>query len=282
VVGWVLLLVVALMAVWLIFRRVAALALVIAGLMLVWLSVGPTPVFDSKQITWWPVGPQGLWTHLQNLPLFSSSLPIRSAIAVSWIIGILLAMGLDEAVRHRWLALRGAACAAVAVALVPLLPRVFDTTPRAPIPDYFTSSAWKECVSPSRDTIIGVPLSDGGDRTNLTWSTAADTGFAIPQGPFMAPFSTTDKQVTWSTPDGNMLWTAHWLKYIYDNGGGATPPVDGSIRSLVRLDLKQWQANCVVAADGSKNLTAIKSFLDQAIAPGVLEGGVVVWKEPVG
>jgi hypothetical protein len=281
-VGWVLLLVVALLAVWLVARRnLVALALVVSGLMLVWLSVGPTPVFNSSHITWWPVGAPGLWTHVQNLPLFSSSLPVRSALAVSWIIGILLAMGLDDVLRHRWMVLRGAACACVLVALWPLLPRVFDTSPRTPIPDYFTSGAWKQCVTPGHDTIVGVPMSDaGGERTNMTWSTAADTGFAIPQGPIMRPTSPTDKQVAWGTPDGDLLWTAHWLKYIHDNGGGATPPVDASIKSMVRNDMNTWKANCVVAADGSQNVAAIKSFLDQAIAPGTLEDGVIVWREP--
>lgn len=279
-VGWVLLLVVALMAAWLVLRYAAARALVIVGLLLVWLSVGPTPVFDHKPITWWPVGPQGLWTHLQHLPLFSSSLPARQALAVSWVIGILLAMGLDEAVRHRWMVLRGLVFGAVIVALVPLIPRVFDTSPRTPIPAYFTTGAWKQCVSPGHHTIVGVPLTEIGDRTNENWSTAADTAFAIPEGPVMGPTSPTDKQVMWSTPDDHMLWTAQWLKYIYNNGGAATPTVDSTIKNRVAQDLGIWQADCVVAADGTQNLAALKNFLDQAIAPGKSEDGVIVWREP--
>lgn len=281
-VGWALLLVVALLTAWLFVRNVATRALVITGLVLVWLSVGPTPVFDHKPITWWPVGPQGLWTHLQHLPLFSSSLPARQALAVSWIIGILLAMGLDEAMLHRWMALRGLAIGGVVAALVPLVPRVFDTSPRTPIPEYFTSGAWKECVSPGRDTIVGVPLTEIGDRTNENWSTAADTAFAIPEGPVMGPTSATDKQVMWSTPDDHMLWTAQWLKYIYNNGGSATPPVTPAIQNTVRQNLATWHANCIVMADGTQNLAAVKNFLDQAIAPGTLKGDVVVWKEPTG
>ncbi|ACU77566.1 conserved hypothetical protein [Catenulispora acidiphila DSM 44928] len=278
-VGWALLLVVALLAIWLI-RNAAVRALLIAALVLVTLSVGPTPVFDHTSIKWWPLGPTGVWTHMQNLPLFSSSLPVRSALAVSWIIGVLLALGLDKAVLHRQQVLRGVVFGGVVASLVPLVPRVFDTSPRLPIPHYFTSGAWKECVSPGHNTIVGVPLSDGGDRTNQTWSTAADTAFNIPQGPVMAPNSPTDKQVAWAK--NNVLWTAQWLAYIYQNGGGATPVVNSTIQNRVRLDLGTWQANCVVAADGTQNLAAIKNFLDQAIAPGKLEGDVIVWKEPVG
>jgi hypothetical protein len=278
-VGWALLLVVTLLTMWLI-RSVAVRALLIAALLLVVLSIGPTPVFDHNTISWWwwPLPSNGVWTHIQNLPLFSSSLPIRSALAVSWIIGILLALGLDRAVLHPRQVLRGVVFGSVAAALIPLIPRVFDTSPRTPIPQYFTSDAWKECVSPGHDTIVGVPLSDGGDRTNQTWSTAADTGFNIPQGPVMAPTSATDKQVAWGK--NNVLWTAQWLSYIYKNGGDATPAINPSIQNRVKLDLDTWQANCVVMADGTQNLAAIKNFLDQAIAPGKLEGNVVVWKEP--
>ncbi|MBS2547536.1 hypothetical protein KGQ19_11705 [Catenulispora sp. NL8] len=276
-VGWALLLVVALLAMWLI-RKAAVRALLIAALILVVLSLGPTPVYDHKTLGFWPIGPAGVWTHLEHLPLFSSSLPVRSALAVSWIIGILLALGLDEAVLHRWQVLRGVGIGAVTAALIPLIPRVFDTVPRTPIPQYFTSGAWKECVSPGHHTIVGVPLSDGGDRTNETWSTAENTDFAIPQGPVMGPNSATDKQVVWAK--SNVLWTAQWLAYIYKNGGGSTPAVDSAIQNRVALDLGTWQAKCVVAADGTQNLAAIKNFLDQAIAPGKLEGDVVVWMEP--
>ena len=155
---------------------------------------------------------------------------------------------------------------------------MFDTWPRTPIPGYFTSDAWKECVSPGHDTIVGVPLSDGGDRTNQTWSTAADTAFDDSAGPGDGPGFVQEQ--AGGRGRNNVLWTAQWLSYIYQNGGGATPVVNDSIKSRVRLDLGTWKADCVVLADGTQNLAAVKNFLDQAIAPGKLEGDVIVWQEP--
>ncbi|MBW8806491.1 MAG: hypothetical protein JF587_21950 [Catenulisporales bacterium] len=276
-VGWALLLVVALLAAWCI-RNLVVPALLIAAAVLLVLSTGPKPMFDHKPVTWWGLGPQGLWDHIHNWPLFSSSLPIRSALAVSWIIGILLAIGVDKAVQTRFYWLRGLAVGAVAAALVPLIPRVLDVWDRKPIPAYFTTSAWKECLSPGHHTIVGVPLSSGGDRTNETWSTAADTAFDIPQGPVMAPDSADNKEVRWGRE--NILWTAQWLSYIYNNGGGSTPPVDAGIKNRVALDLATWKANCVVVADDNQNFGPLKAFLDQAVAPGMQRDGVMVWKEP--
>ncbi|GAA1975304.1 hypothetical protein [Catenulispora subtropica] len=278
-VGWALVLVVTALALWC-FRSAAARALVVTGLVMVVLSLGTTPQYDAKPLTWWGLGPEGVWTHLKDLPLFSSSLPMRSALAVSWVIGILLTLGVDKAMEHRLLWLRGVVAGAVATALVPLIPRVFDVIDRAPIPNYFTAGTWKECVSPGHNTIVGVPLSANGDRTEQTWSTAADTAFDIPQGPAFVPDSPTNKHVVFGKE--NVLWTAQWLTYIYNNGGGATPQVDKSIRDIVAQNLATWRAKCVVAADDLRNLDAVKSFLDQAIAPGVHKGGVVVWKEPTG
>jgi len=278
-VGWALLLVVVALTVWCL-RNAAVRALVIAGLAMLALALGPTPVYSGQPIKWWwwPLGKEGVWTSLKDLPAFSSSLPIRSALAVSWIIGMLLAIGVDKAMEHRWYWVRGLALGASVTALIPLLPRVFDVIDRNPIPHYFTAGTWKECVSPGRNTIVGAPLSSNGDRTEQTWSTAADTAFDIPQGPAMVPTSPTDKQVVFGKE--NVLWTAQWLTYISKNGGGATPQVDASIKSRVAQDLGIWRANCVVAAENAQNLEALTSFLDQAIAPGVHKGGVVVWKEP--
>jgi hypothetical protein len=94
----------------------------------------------------------------------------------------------------------------------------------------------------------------------------------------MVPDSPTQKHVVFGKE--NVLWTAQWLTYISKNGGGATPPVDKSIKDRVAQDLGTWQARCVVAAENLPNLDAVTTFLDQAIAPGVHKGGVVVWKEP--
>ena len=276
-VGWALLLVVAALAAWCL-RKVSVIALLIATAVLVLMSVGPTPVFNQGPLPW-PFGPHGIWTHIEKWPLFSSSLPIRDALAISWIIGILLAVGLDKAVAHRFYWLRGLAVGAVVTALIPLIPRVFDVSDRPAIPKFFTSSDWKTCVSSGRNTIVGVPLSGGGDRTNMTWSIAADDAFDIPQGPVMAPTSASDKQVEWGKPDSQMLWTAQWLTYINNNGGGATPQITDSIKDRVAKDMAIWHASCVVVADDNQNRDALKVFLDGILGPGIARDGVMFWKE---
>jgi hypothetical protein len=131
---------------------------------------------------------------------------------------------------------------------------------------------------PLGHTIVGVPMSSGGDRTNLTWATAADAAFDIPQGPAMAPSSPTDKQVVFGREA--VLWTAQWLKYISENGGASTPPATPAIQAQVAADLKTWKAGCVVVADTNPRLEDLRTFLSGALGPATEMGGVWVWKAP--
>jgi hypothetical protein len=190
---------------------------------------------------------------------------------------VLFAIGIDRAVLSRYNMLRGVAFGLSFCALLPLTPRVLRVVDRAPAPRFFTDGSWKECMAIG-PTIVGVPLSDGGDRTNLTWSTAVGDGFDIPQGPVMAPLSPTNKQVIWGR--NNVLWTAQWLSYINNNGGGATPPITQQIKDQVSGDMHVWQAGCVVVADTNPRLNDLKAFLDGALGSGEEDGGVFVWKRP--
>jgi hypothetical protein len=271
--GWPLLILLAVFAL-LYIRSVVVRSMLLAAVPVLLLAMGPTPRFDKKPLPS-PFGPFGVWHALQKLPLFSSSLPIRSALALGWLVGVLLAIGIDRAVFSRHNMLRGVAFGLTFCALVPLTPSVLRVEKRAQVPAFFTDGAWKSCL-PLGHTIVGLPLSGGGDRTNMVWSVAAGDGFDIPQGPVMAPNSATDKQVAWART--NVLWTAQWLSYINDNGGGATPPITQEIKNQVAGDLQKWHAGCVVVQDTNYHLQDLKSFLDGTVGPGNEEGGVFVWR----
>lgn len=271
--GWALLLLVGAFAV-LYIRSVVVRSSLVSITLLVLLSLGPSSRFNKKPLPS-PFGPRGIWDFLEKLPLFSSSLPMRSAIAVGWLVGVLLAIGLDRAVFSKHNTLRGVAFGLTFCALVPLTPRVLRVDDRGAVPVFFTDGGWRSCM-PLGHTIVGVPLSSGGDRTNMVWQTAAGDKFDIPQGPVMTPQSSTDKQVVWARI--NVLWTAQWLSYINDNGGASTPPITQQIKDQVAGDLRTWHAGCVVVADDNPRLADLKVFLDGALGPGTEQGGVNVWR----
>jgi hypothetical protein len=271
--GWSLLLLVAIFAV-LYVRSLVIRSTLLASVPIVLLSLGPAPHYNKGPLPS-PFGPSGVWHALQNLPFFSSSLPLRSAIAAGWAVGILLAIGIDRAVFSRHNMLRGVAFGVTFCTLVPLTPGVLRVDDRAPMPRFFTDGAWRSCM-PLGHTIVGIPLSGGGDRTNMVWQTATGDSFDIPQGPVMGPTSATDKHVAWART--NILWTAQWMSYINDNGGGATPPMTQQIRDQVARDMQTWHAGCVVVQDTNYHLQDLKVFLDGAMGPGVEDDGVYVWR----
>jgi hypothetical protein len=271
--GWPLLLLLAVFAL-LYIRSIVVRSTLLATVPIVLLSLGPIARFDKNPLPS-PFGPSGVWHALQNLPLFSSRLPLRSAIAAGWAVGLLLTIGIDRAVFSRHNLLRGVVFGVTFCALVPLTPGVLRVDDRAPMPRFFTDGSWRSCM-PLGHTIVGVPLSGGGDRTNMVWQTATGDGFDIPQGPVMTATSATDKHVAWART--NLLWTAQWLSYINDNGGGATPPMTQQIRDQVARDLQSWHAGCVVVQDTNYRLQDLKVFLDGALGPGVEDEGVYVWR----
>ena len=245
--------------------------------LLVVMSMGPTPKYGGKALPP-PLGPHGIWQVIGKWPLFSSGLPIRMAMAVSWFVGILLAIGIERAMTHRSYFLRGAAGVAVVVALVPLTPRVYATNQRPAVPEFFTDGAWKTCVTPDHPTIVTVPPSDAGDRTAMRWQTAAGTGYDIPMGAVFVPGRGNDRVVKFGTPD--VTWTASWLIWFHANGNGSSPGVGGAITGQVRSDLNRLRATCVVDSVDDPNLGAESTFLNGAIGPGQFVDGVWVWREP--
>ena len=71
--------------------------------------------------------------------------------------------------------------ALVLAALLPTMPRVFATTDRAPVPEFITTGAWRQCA-PEGGVIVPVPLPTPGKPDAMRWPAAANAAFAIPEG----------------------------------------------------------------------------------------------------
>jgi hypothetical protein len=254
-------------------RSAAVRASAIAVVILVLLSLGANPKYDHKPLPS-PFGPSGLWALIQHLPVASSSLPMRMAMAVTAFVGFFLAVGVDKAMGNPNFAVRGLAVGAVSIALIPLIPRVYATGPRDRVPAYITDGKWKSCM-PLGHTLVTVPVSDFGNRIGMVWQTAAHAGYDIPQGAmFVRDPNSVNRVMIGPT---TTLWTASWLIWIHNNGGGPGP-ITPLIRSQVASDMKTWNAGCVVVADDDPHLNELRTFLDGSLSPGTENDGMWVWR----
>jgi hypothetical protein len=221
-------------------RRALARAVVASALLFAVLSLGPRLKFDRVR-TDFPL-PYALVRHA---PVFDSALPGRLALIVTALAGILLALSLDRLPELRRPRL---VVAAVAIALLPILPAPLLTMDRSQVPHFISSGRWREYVRPGQ-TLIPAPLPSDWLPDGQRWQTAAlasgdGATFRIPAGFFLGP-----------DPSGRgrigplPRWTMTTLSRAALAGERplAITPV---MQAEARADLKYWGGDVVVLPDG--------------------------------
>ncbi len=245
------------------------LVLAVACIVVLWRSRGPAPGPD-RQGGGFPLvralavtaavfvllalGPRlrvgGQWTGLMlpyaavaRLPVFDSALPARFALMLIPIVGLLLAFALDRArllerrPRRLWYA-------ALAAALVPIVPLTIPAAPRDAVPHFFTDGTWRKYVH-SGQTLVPVPPASDLLPDGQRWQVATNFGFAIPAGFFLGP-----------GPDGrSRIGPVHRPTYEVLNLAaldGFEPLINDFDRDQAKADLAYWQASVVVLSDGGR------------------------------
>ncbi len=267
--GWPLVLV-ALVALVLLVRRSLA-ARIVAVLVVVFTvaSIGPVVRFDGAETT-----VDGPWAYISDdLPLVEMMMPTRLALVVAAAVGVLLALAWDALARtaptagarvpaprvaaeasgpeaapaeaagpaparsRRWL--RPVGYAAVALAVLPLVPRPLPAQQIDPPPHFITAGGWEPFV-PAGRTLVPVPIpSNVHGLPTLRWSALTGHAFPIPGGYFIGP-----------NPDGEGVFGAPnrpTSTLIYSTmDSGTLPPLTPENRRQAVADLRYWKASVVV------------------------------------
>jgi hypothetical protein len=219
-------------------RRRVVRALAVTAAVFAVLALGPR----LHVAGWWP-GLMLPYAALARLPVFNSALPARFALMLIPIVGLLLAFALDRArrlerrPRRLWFA-------ALAVALLPVVPLSIPAAARDPVPRFFSSGDWRQYVH-NGQTLVPVPPASDLLPDGQRWQVAAKFGFAIPAGFFLGP-----------GPDGrSQIGPIHRPTYELLNLAaldGYDPVINDYDRQQARLDLAYWHAGVVVLSDGGR------------------------------
>ncbi|MEV4618877.1 hypothetical protein AB0J74_09265 [Asanoa sp. NPDC049573] len=263
--GWPLILVAVGCAIWLI-RRPLILACAIAAVVMAALSLGPELVVNGTRTEIW--GPYRL---LLGLPVVDGALPMRFALALIPLIATVLVVAVDTALKLSWQPGRVLVPVLVALALVPIFPKPTPVIDRAPVPEFISSGLWRECVSPG-GVMIPVPAANPREPGPMRWAAAADAGFAIPEGFFIAPYGAngTASMGTFKQPTSQLFTQAATE--------GIVPGIGDFQRAQARADFAFWKAQCVVLADGTVNEATLRTTLEQLLGPGKRIADVTTWK----
>ncbi|MFF1477000.1 dolichyl-phosphate beta-glucosyltransferase [Streptomyces sp. NPDC058301] len=211
----------------------------------------------------------GPWRALAHRPLFESVIEGRVGMVCAPALGALVALAAGRlAGAGRVNQLTG--LAAVAAALLPIVPTPFTVTERAPVPSFFADGSWRTFVKPG-ESVVTVPLPDPAAADALHWQVRADLGFPLPGGYFNGPWGPDRMGIYGASP----RWTSNLLRDV--RYGGAIPEIGDGWRAQARADLAYWKAGLVVLPpqDNDKALyTTVARLLGRE---GRRVDGVWIW-----
>ncbi|MCC3768789.1 glycosyltransferase family 2 protein [Streptomyces sp. UNOC14_S4] len=217
----------------------------------------------------------GPWRMIGDLPFFESVIESRVAMVCVPALGILLALACDRLATRRLRSERERShrllgWAALAVAVLPLVPTPYRTVERVPVPAFITDGTWREHVRPGR-TLVPVPVPSPADVEALHWQVRADLGFAFPGGYFNGPYG--PDRIGIYGPEPRL--TSELLRKVHETG--KLPEIGEQQRRAFRADLRFWKADALVLdpdVNGAPLREAVTALSGQEPKK---EGGVWVW-----
>ncbi|MFR9778810.1 hypothetical protein ACL02O_22515 [Micromonospora sp. MS34] len=272
--GWPLaVLVVAL--IWWLRRNVVALALGGAGLLFAVFSLGREIRFDGHD-----TGIPAPWAVLEKLPILHSVVPTRWSLALTPIVGILLALGVEHirrlarrhpAARPR---IRFATVTVLTMALLPILPTPLPSVRLDPTPVFVTSGAWRPYVADGH-SIVTLPLPDTTYPDPLRWSAETRLGMPLARGYFLYPDTRPGEgRVALFTAPPRP--TSTFFTTIRTTDG--VPPITPQDRVAAVDDLRYWRAGAVILDSRLRRADALRRGMTAltGIEP-TFTGGVWLW-----
>ncbi|GAB2920263.1 glycosyl transferase [Micromonospora polyrhachis] len=266
--GWGLVVLVVAIVVWL-RREVLVRAFAFTGLFFAVLSLGERISYWDRDLLWGP------WDLLVKAPLLDAVVPTRFGMITSVFVGLLLAVAVDRAKKLETVdrrAVRGVTVAALAIALVPIVPMPLKVTSRPPVPKFITSGQWRPYVAEDQ-TLVAVPIPAMGATHSMRWAAAVNLDFKIPGGYFLAPRNgnTGDPGRFGGRPQG--------LEGILDDVAttGHTPTLSEQQRRRSLDELRHWNAAILVLPLRQHHVEPLRETVEQLLGPGRKESDVWVW-----
>jgi hypothetical protein len=263
--GWPLLVILPVIVAWLWRRRPAVRALSLVAVVFAALSLGPTVNYRGHAVI-----EHGPWSWINKLPLFDTVVPTRLALVVIPVVGLLLAMCVEEAAalstvgRFVWTAV-------LVAVLVPIAPRPLPVTGRLPVPAFIASGAWRGYVRPGQAVLSANTLVWNGGIESMHWGDVANQGYRVVGGYFLGP--------EWT---GKGLYgpqyraTADLLSNVAYSG--QVPQIGDEQRAHLAEDARYWNLAIIVLAPTAPHAQALYAALNDLAGPGIAVQDVWIWK----
>ncbi|MEH0975081.1 hypothetical protein V6U77_28520 [Micromonospora sp. CPCC 205546] len=252
---------------------------VVRGLAVLALFFGLLSLGREVQLGGRGTGIPGPWAALENLPVLHSVVPTRWALAITPIVGVLLAYAAEQvrvlAARHPRARpqIRFATVTVLAMALLPILPTPLPTTRLDPVPAFVTSGDWRPYADGGR-SIVTLPLPDTHYADPLRWSARTGLDMPIARGYFLGPDTRPgrDRVALFSAPPRP---TSEFFAEIRRTG--AVPPITPQARVDAVGDLRYWRAGAVVLGPHRQADALRRGMTELTGIRPTYTGGVWLW-----
>lgn len=227
-------------------------------------SLGPVLTVDGV-----PTGVALPWTLVDGLPGFEHVLTSRFALYTAGLVGAGLAFALHRALAEPAV-VRVAGLAAVAVALVPLVPVALQGRDAPAVPEFFTAPAVGVADCPGSVLVLPFPAPTATDA--MAWQQAAGMSFAMPGGYFIGPADDGRAYV-----GGQPTRTGRLFEEVRRDGEVQQPTP--AMRAAFRADLARWSACAVVLGPNEQGAVLQEQASALIGAEPVVVGGVALWRD---
>ncbi|GLW32390.1 DUF2079 domain-containing protein [Actinoplanes regularis] len=266
-------------------RRATLRAVGLVGLIFFLLSLGPRLNVNKHEYDV-PL-PYAALTHV---PLFDSALPLRFALGVVGVFGVLLALILDQLLSRRGPSggmLNTALTAAVVVSLLPIFPLPLRIQYRAAEPTFIADGTWQKYV-PEGGTMSALPFALNVTADGQRWQayTMARGGrqFRMPDGYFLGPQTTDEGGREQPGRIGAPPRATDWL-FLRAAWYGYITSMNNEDRAQARADFDYWGLDAVFLPGeitGSDHQTlnraAVEAVARDLLGEPEVVGGVLVWR----
>ncbi|GGN79643.1 glycosyl transferase [Actinoplanes lobatus] len=264
-------------------RRATLRAILVVGGVFLVLSWGPRVNWMDGEL---PIPLP--YAALAHLPLFDSALPLRLALVVVGVFGILLALITQELVDRRLSPnLQTGLTAAIVAALLPIFPLPLRHQERAPEPDFIAKGTWQRYVS-ENGVISALPFALNVTADGQRWQayTMARGGpqFRIPDGYFLGPMINGEEGRKELGRIGAPPGPTDWLftrAALY----GYVAQLSNADREQARRDFAYWNVEVLFLPEqitGSDHMTlfrdAVETTATDLLGPPEKVDDVLVWR----
>ncbi|MFJ1649170.1 glycosyltransferase [Streptomyces sp. NPDC088258] len=160
--------------------------------------------------------------------------------------------------------------AAVAAALLPIVPTPLPVRDRPDVPAFISQGMYRSYVAKG-ESVVPVPLPEPGSAEVLHWQSASGFGFSVPRGYFNGPWGE-ERMGIYGAP---ARYTSNLLRDV--RYSGQVPEIGAQWRAQARYDLDFWRAGVVMLAPQPNDGELYETLEKLLERPGKWIGGVWIW-----